>query len=144
MSARKTGKTVATLRTRDGDCCWICHRGLDFTRRVPHPYAPTLDHVIERSKGGSNALTNLRLACRVCNERRSNGAPVHKKKGRKPSDTKGAERLEYAAEQRKRYSGFLVRFCQTCGGAIWQRWEQRELPGRSPQYVHATCRDGVE
>lgn len=32
----------------------------------------TLDHIIPRSLGGSNAITNLRLMCRDCNEERGN------------------------------------------------------------------------
>lgn len=32
----------------------------------------TVDHVILRSLGGSDAITNLALACRRCNERRYN------------------------------------------------------------------------
>lgn len=30
----------------------------------------TFEHVIPRSRGGSNALSNLRLACRPCNQAR--------------------------------------------------------------------------
>lgn len=50
---------------RDGPRCWICGRRLTMI-------TATLDHVIPRSKGGTNALRNLRLACSPCNSERGN------------------------------------------------------------------------
>lgn len=50
---------------RDGTACWLC--GVDLTMDTA-----TLDHVIPRSKGGTFALDNLRLACQLRNNRRGN------------------------------------------------------------------------
>lgn len=36
----------------------------------------TLDHLIPKSRGGSNCPTNLVAACRVCNERKADFTPL--------------------------------------------------------------------
>ena len=45
-------------------CCW-CRDGFPIGRL-------TIEHQVPRSRGGSHALNNLRLACRGCNNRRGN------------------------------------------------------------------------
>lgn len=45
--------------------CFKCGKKLNIT-------SATLDHIIPRSRGGSNGLDNLRLACQPCNEKRGN------------------------------------------------------------------------
>lgn len=44
----------------DLDICWYCHDELTDDLR-------TIDHVVPRARGGTNALGNLVLACRWCN-----------------------------------------------------------------------------
>lgn len=39
------------------------------------PMTATVDHVIPRSKGGTNELSNLVLACRKCNQAKGNKMP---------------------------------------------------------------------
>jgi 5-methylcytosine-specific restriction endonuclease McrA len=39
---------------------------MSFTAGKPHSF--TVDHVIPRSKGGSNALRNTVAACHACNQ----------------------------------------------------------------------------
>ena len=41
-------------------CCRYC--GVEL-----HQRRATLDHVIPRSRGGSDAISNLRISCRFCN-----------------------------------------------------------------------------
>lgn len=48
-----------------GSCCWWCKSTL-LEKNL------TMDHLKPRSKGGSNSLENLRLACRKCNQKRGN------------------------------------------------------------------------
>lgn len=60
-----TRKRVRRLMARDGTACWIC--GIELTIDTA-----TLDHIIPRSKGGTFALHNLRLACSPCNNKRGN------------------------------------------------------------------------
>jgi 5-methylcytosine-specific restriction endonuclease McrA len=64
-------RKVALLRARDGNDCWLCGKPLGGSPGG----SITLDHVIPRSKGGSNTLDNLRLAHRRCNHRRGNADP---------------------------------------------------------------------
>jgi 5-methylcytosine-specific restriction endonuclease McrA len=56
---------VQRLLGRDGRCCAICNKALSFADI-------TLDHVIPRSRGGSNDEQNLRILCAPCNNGRHN------------------------------------------------------------------------
>lgn len=38
-----------------------------MTEVVPHPKAPTIDHVVPVSEGGDDTRTNVQLACFRCN-----------------------------------------------------------------------------
>jgi len=50
----------AHIYHRDGKKCVICGKHLPFKKM-------TLDHIIPKSKGGSNDVTNLRSTCFKCN-----------------------------------------------------------------------------
>ena len=52
------------LRKRDGDDCWFC--GLYVATAEQ-----SADHVLRKRDGGSDALTNLRLAHLLCNMARA-------------------------------------------------------------------------
>lgn len=64
------------LRLRDGDlCCW-CGKLMLFAKRiaigVPEPTNwATIEHVKPVSEGGTDDLTNLALACKLCNSSRA-------------------------------------------------------------------------
>lgn len=86
-----------TLIERDGPVCYICKRFIAFVsqvrilntlgkirtnkrngkvflhkgRRLPFRVA-TIDHVIPKSKGGTDAISNLKLACYLCNLQKAN------------------------------------------------------------------------
>lgn len=53
---------------RDNWTCWLCGEAVDrdVDPRV-HDRAPSLDHVIPRSRNGSHDDDNLRTAHRLCN-----------------------------------------------------------------------------
>lgn len=50
------------LARRDGAVCFYCGR----TRK--NPLTMTIEHLLSRSHGGSNAMENLRLADALCNK----------------------------------------------------------------------------
>lgn len=50
----------AQILKRDGDCCTHCGK--------PLGHDMTLEHIVPIKRGGSNALSNLALAHRKCNE----------------------------------------------------------------------------
>lgn len=66
----RRNKTAALIR-RDGDECHWCG-GAFVEASDGHPLQRSLDHVVPRRLGGSNAISNLVLAHRDCNERRAN------------------------------------------------------------------------
>lgn len=58
---------------RDNWRCKICGRKLSKNRKVPHPLAPTLDHIVPLSIGGTHERKNVQLSCFRCNSKKSNG-----------------------------------------------------------------------
>jgi 5-methylcytosine-specific restriction endonuclease McrA len=68
---RARGHMITALMARDGRHCAICDRPLVRRNRDPESddYI-TFDHILPRSMGGLDALSNLRLAHRLCNQRR--------------------------------------------------------------------------
>jgi 5-methylcytosine-specific restriction endonuclease McrA len=78
MGSKKKRNAMRTLHEIQGGCCAFCRFAVvhpDSPDR-PHPeddLAPSLEHVIPRSRRGSNALTNLLLAHRGCNGERGAG-----------------------------------------------------------------------
>jgi 5-methylcytosine-specific restriction endonuclease McrA len=63
LSSWERRQMVERLLSRDGRCCAICNKALRFADI-------TLDHVIPRSRGGSNDEQNLRILCAPCNNGR--------------------------------------------------------------------------
>lgn len=59
--------------SRDGANCTICNAPLDRHLRDWHgPNYITFDHLIPRSLGGTDVISNLRLAHQHCNNERGN------------------------------------------------------------------------
>ncbi|MFM5979131.1 MAG: HNH endonuclease [Sphaerospermopsis kisseleviana] len=48
-----------------GACCWWCGQSASIDKL-------TIEHLCLKSRGGSNSLENLRLACLTCNHSRGN------------------------------------------------------------------------
>lgn len=52
---------------RDGHRCHICKAMTNPKATVPNPKAPTIDHIIPLSKGGTHEPANVATACFMCN-----------------------------------------------------------------------------
>lgn len=57
----------AKIYERDGWRCQICRRKVKRGATLPHPKAPTLDHIIPLAQGGTHEPVNCQLACYRCN-----------------------------------------------------------------------------
>lgn len=55
------------LFARDGWNCQICSEPMDYTADPQSDWYPTIDHILPRSKGGGDELSNLRSAHMWCN-----------------------------------------------------------------------------
>lgn len=60
----------AQIYKRDGFRCQICGRKVNMTVSVPHPLAPTMDHIVALANGGKHEPKNVRLAHFICNSLR--------------------------------------------------------------------------
>lgn len=56
---------------RDNGNCWICGKPCSRKYTSTDMMAPTIDHVIPISKGGSHTMDNVRLAHLICNSAKS-------------------------------------------------------------------------
>jgi len=65
-------RTRATLAKRDGWGCCYCGR-ITVEKDRDDDDRATIEHVLPQSRGGTDALDNLRIACRRCNWLRGNG-----------------------------------------------------------------------
>ena len=70
--ARKTTTAVEVFEsveifTRDRYRCHMCGKRCRRDVVVPHPMAPTLDHLIPLAEGGEHTRANTATACFMCN-----------------------------------------------------------------------------
>jgi 5-methylcytosine-specific restriction endonuclease McrA len=65
MTSKQKRTKKAQLISDYGSRCWWCEHCLPAENL-------TLDHLKPKSRGGSNSLENLRLACFPCNNSRGN------------------------------------------------------------------------
>lgn len=56
---------------RDGWMCQLCGKKVMRGAVVPHPLAPTIDHVVPLAAGGLHEPANVQLAHFLCNARKS-------------------------------------------------------------------------
>lgn len=78
MSSKQKRQAMLALHEIQGGLCAYCRFAVvhpENPDRPAHedPLSPSLDHVVPRSRGGSNCQTNLLLAHRACNEERGDG-----------------------------------------------------------------------
>lgn len=70
--ARERGARVETFDPqevfeRDQWICGLCNNRTLRTKAVPHPRAPTLDHIVPLAEGGEHSRANTQCACFLCN-----------------------------------------------------------------------------
>lgn len=58
---------------RDGYRCKLCGKALRMTAAVPHPLAPTIDHILPLARGGTHEPKNVQAAHFRCNSVKSDG-----------------------------------------------------------------------
>lgn len=59
--------TLAQIAERDHHRCALCHKRVAMTQVVPHPKAPTIDHLLPLACGGDDTRANVALAHFSCN-----------------------------------------------------------------------------
>lgn len=59
--------TLAQIAARDRFMCGLCHKRVAMTKTVPHPKAPTIDHIVPWSVSHDDTRGNVQLAHFVCN-----------------------------------------------------------------------------
>lgn len=65
----ESGMTRRQIFERDGFVCWICRREFAMA-------SLEVDHVIAKSRGGTDDPSNLRTCCRSCNRRKGTNEAV--------------------------------------------------------------------
>ncbi len=63
--------SIGNLIERDKGICGLCGEHVIVNARVPHPLAPTIDHIYPISKGGKHMMGNVQLAHFRCNALKS-------------------------------------------------------------------------
>lgn len=61
---------------RDFYFCMICGGKTDALAKVPHPLAPTVDHILPIAKGGGHTRANTQTAHFICNSLKSDRMQV--------------------------------------------------------------------
>jgi 5-methylcytosine-specific restriction endonuclease McrA len=71
-SGRKVGRLMRLVLAEYGPSCHLCGGALVLDRDDPtyRRLGPSVDHLLPRSRFGSDDLVNLRPAHRACNSRR--------------------------------------------------------------------------
>jgi hypothetical protein len=59
--------TIAEIAARDRYRCGFCRKRVAMTKAVPHPKAPTIDHIVPLAEGGDDTRANVQLAHFLCN-----------------------------------------------------------------------------
>jgi 5-methylcytosine-specific restriction endonuclease McrA len=71
--AKREPYTLAEIAKRDRNRCGLCGKRVAMTKAVPHPRAPTIDHVLPLHYGGDDTRANVQLAHFICNSRKCTG-----------------------------------------------------------------------
>lgn len=75
-SSRRYVALARQILERDGYRCGLCRKRINPRQRAPHPLSASIDHIVPRSAGGTDALENLQAAHLRCNSHRGNRGPA--------------------------------------------------------------------
>ena len=64
----------------------------------------TADHIVPLARGGTNALSNLRVLCRSCNSSRGRGGVLTQEQASEPSASNPRNKLVQRVQPRRRFS----------------------------------------
>jgi len=67
---RQCVNRVQQLLLRDGPDCQLCGLPFPVNAEENTPFSITIDHIVPRKYGGKSTFDNVRLAHRICNNRR--------------------------------------------------------------------------
>lgn len=67
----KTRITMRRIQAKYGNRCYVCGEIIDMKIEAGN-LMPTIEHVIPKSRNGTNKLDNLRLSHSICNNMRGN------------------------------------------------------------------------
>lgn len=65
--------TLTEIAGRDHFRCGLCRKRVAMTKAVPHPKAPTIDHIVPWSVSKDDSRANVQLAHFLCNSLKSAG-----------------------------------------------------------------------
>ena len=68
---QKPVRAKTKLKIKKGTT-WVCPSCIKWYTYQSKWTQPTKDHIIPKSKGGSNRVENIRIICRKCNNDRGN------------------------------------------------------------------------
>lgn len=77
-ASRRAGRSVerpvipSRIFDRDRWRCHICRRKLTAKHKWPHPWSPSIDHLLPLTRGGEHVPENVATACLRCNIAKSN------------------------------------------------------------------------
>ncbi len=97
MNAPTAISKAEQIRLRDGDRCWLCAGKLDFTAQPNSSKSPTIEHLLAKANGGTNALDNLVLAHPGCNKQLGTRSVAEKQRMR--AKYRAARERTHAARQ---------------------------------------------
>jgi 5-methylcytosine-specific restriction endonuclease McrA len=74
--ARRSIVRPTDIYERDRFTCQICGRRMEMKAKVPHPLAPTVDHIVPYAANGLHEPANVQAAHFRCNSQRSDKGPA--------------------------------------------------------------------
>jgi 5-methylcytosine-specific restriction endonuclease McrA len=60
-------KTIIYQSFVNGFICYYCGKKMNIKSKYPYKEAPSIDHMVPISRGGTNNINNLIVCCHACN-----------------------------------------------------------------------------